>query len=366
MANYLRPNLLLTVLPACGAMLLVPTSVQAQHEHAGHVMEDAEMAEMPPPTSREHIRVVDDPEAGELTLVLGPIDLPGNASHHMEQLPVQEVELPFDLSIRGYRTEIYDGDGNPVPRVVLHHMNLLDPGRRELFLPIMQRVLAASHETPPVSFPGWLVGIPMYGGQTLLALAMLHNPTDVDYEAVTVRLIISYERSNFLPLYTLRPFHLDAMYPQVTDTKAWDLPPGFSSRSWEARPAISGLIVGLGGHLHGYATRLKLENLTTGQVLYDISPTLDPNGGIVDIPTIWARGRGMGVLIEPENTYRVTAEYWNPLEHTIVDGGMGSVAGAFIPIEEWPWSNTADDLYIQDYDWVLRSQSSHGGHGTGG
>ena len=94
-----------------------------------------------------------DPERKELAVILGPIDLPARSSHHMAQLPVQEGVIPFDLTIRGYRTHIIDGDGEPVPRVVLHHMNLLDPGRRELFLPIMLRVLAASHETRPVSFP---------------------------------------------------------------------------------------------------------------------------------------------------------------------------------------------------------------------
>lgn len=330
-------------------------SAQAAHaDHAGSPEGDR------PTTSTASIRVIDHPEHKELAVILGPINLPARSSHHMAQLPVQEGTVPFDLTIRGYRTHIIDGDGEPVPRVVLHHMNLLDPGRRELFLPIMLRVLAASHETRPVSFPGWLFGIPMKGGSRFLALTMLHNPTDVAYEGVTVHLTLEYERIAPLPVYPVAPFHLDAMYPEVSATKAWDLPPGHSVKTWDASPAIRGLIIGLGGHLHAHASRLRLENLSTGDVLYDIRPRLDEEGHVVDIPALTHRGRGVGALVVPEHRYRITVEYRNPFDTVIADGGMGSIAGAFIPLEDWPAANPREALFAADYDWVVRSQIQHG------
>ncbi|MDE2720961.1 hypothetical protein [Candidatus Palauibacter polyketidifaciens] len=338
--------------------------VSAQEAHAGHAGSPEGGR---PTTSTASIRVVDDPERKELAVILGPIDLPAHSSHHMAQLPVQEGTVPFDLTIRGYRTHIIDGHGAPVPRVVLHHMNLLDPGRRELFLPIMLRVLAASHETRPVSFPGWLFGIPMKGGSRFLALTMLHNPTEADYEGVTVHLTLEYERLARLPVYPVAPFHLDAMYPEVSATKAWDLPPGHSVKTWDASPAIRGLIIGLGGHLHAHASRLRFENLSTGDVLYDIRPRLDADGHVVDIPALLHRGRGVGALVVPEHRYRITVEYRNPFDTVIEDGGMGSIAGALIPLEDWPAANPREALFAADYDWVVRSQVEHGavheGHG---
>lgn len=341
---------------------LVP-SASGQAAHAGHTM-TAEAGR--PTTSTASIRIVDDPERKELAVILGPIDLPARSSHHMAQLPVQEGIVPFDLTIRGYRTHIVDGRGEPVPRVVLHHMNLLDPGRRELFLPIMLRVLAASHETPPLSLPGWLFGIPMKGGSRFLALTMLHNPTEVDYEDVTVHLTLEYESLAHLPVYPVAPFHLDAMYPEVSTTKAWDLPPGHSVKTWDASPAIRGLIIGLGGHLHAHASRLRLENLSTGEVLYDIQPRLDVGGRVVDIPALVYRGRGIGLLVRPEHRYRITVEYRNPFDSVIEDGGMGSVAGAFIPLEALPAANPREALFAADYDWVLRGQIEHGAVHEGG
>ncbi|WP_419858542.1 hypothetical protein [Candidatus Palauibacter irciniicola] len=332
-------------------------AVFAQDMHAGHA---ASPEDVRPTTSTASIRVEDDPERKELAVILGPIDLPARSSHHMAQLPVQEGVIPFDLTIRGYRTHIIDGDGQPVPRVVLHHMNLLDPGRRELFLPIMLRVLAASHETRPVSFPGWLFGIPMEGGSRFLALTMLHNPTEADYEGVTVHLTLEYERLARLPVYPVAPFHLDAMYPEVSATKAWDLPPGRSVKTWDASPAIRGLIIGLGGHLHAHASRLRFENLSTGEVLYDIRPRLDEDGHVVEIPALTHRGRGVGVPVVPQHRYRITVEYRNPFDSAIEDGGMGSIAGAFIPLEDWPAADPREALFAADYAWVLRSQIEHG------
>lgn len=321
----------------------------------------------PPAPSTTHIRVLDDPERKELTIALGPIDLPARTSHHaLDQLPVQEGTVPFDLTIRSYRAEVYDETGARVPQTVLHHLNVLDPGRRELFLPIMLRVLAASHETPPVSVPGWLFGIPMRGGTRFLALTMLHNPTDETYRGVSVRLVVGYERREGLPVYSAVPFHLDTMFP-ITSSKSFDLPPGRFAKTYEGSPVVPGLIVGIGGHLHRYATRLRLEDLTTEEVLYDVSPVVDGEGHIEKIPMLTHQGKGIGALVDPDHIYRVTAEYYNPTGDVIPNGGMGAVAGVFIPMEPWPPSNPGDPLYRADYEWVLASLSRHGGErGHGG
>ena len=43
------------------------------------------------------------------------------------------------------------------------------------------------------------------------------------------------------------------------------------------------------------------------------------------------------------------------------------MAGALIPLEDWPAANPREALFAADYDWVVRSQVEHGavheGHG---
>ncbi|MFQ5747013.1 MAG: hypothetical protein ACE5HF_07310 [Gemmatimonadota bacterium] len=302
------------------------------------------------------LSVRDHPDREKLVLALGPIDLPAHSTHHsLKQLPVQQGTVPFDLTIDGYRVEAVDRDGRPVPQVVIHHLNLLDPTRRELFLPIMRRVLAASHETPPVKVPEVFFGIPLTGGAPFLLLTMLHNPTDVSYEGVEVRLIVNYSRSRVVPLYRVFPFHMDVMFP--LGSKAFDLPPGRFSKSWEGSPAIGGGIIGIGGHLHRYATELKLEDVTTGRVLYRVEPELGEDGHIAEVPVRRYRGRGIGLHIEPSHVYRVTATYVNPTDSVLPEGGMGSVAGAFIADDaaRWPWADASNPIFARDYENVLTS-----------
>ena len=352
--------------PALLALLFAGIGLElaAQSGHEGHEMASTEEVA----AGHDRVRIIDSPGTNTLTIELGPIDLPAGVSHHeLDQIPVQEARLPFDFTIRGVFADAVDEDGQPVPRQVLHHANLLDPGRRELFLPIMLRVMASSHETPRVSVPGWLFGIPMRGGSPVLALAMLHNPTENDYSGVRVRILLEYERRARLPVYPIIPFHLDTMFPNAA-RKAFDLPPGEYSRSFEGRPSVTGLVLGLSGHLHQYATRLTLENVTTGEILYDVVPTTDGAGHIEEIPVLLHRGKGLGARLERDHLYRVTAEYYNPTGETIVDGGMGAVAGAFLPMGDWPAADPYHPLYREDYEWVLMSQLEHGEaghmHGT--
>ncbi len=317
----------------------------------------------------DHLVVTDHPEEKTLIIALGPIDLPARTSHHaLEQLAVQEGTVPFDLMIRGFRIEAIDGDGDPVPQDIVHHSNILDPERRELFLPIMRRVLAASHETKPQRLPGWLFGLPLIEGDRFLALCMLHNPTAESYEDVMIRFVIEYERgtrSSLFPLYTVYPFHLDAMFP--LGSKAFDLPPGEFSMSWEGSPAIPGGIMGMGGHAHQYATRLVLEDVTTGDILYDMAPSQHEDGSIEEIPVVRYTRRGIGRPIYPSHVYRVTVHYYNPTGEVIVDGGMGSVAGVFVPAAGavWPMADPMDQLFAADFADVIVSTDMSGMEGGG-
>jgi hypothetical protein len=61
----------------------------------------------------------------------------------------------------------------------------------------------------------------------------------------------------------------------------------------------------------------------------------------------WSR---LGIRIESPHRYRVTVTYDNPTGRTIPDGGMGAVAGLFVPDggATWPGVDTTDASYRQD------------------
>ena len=318
-----------------------------------------------PAATQPGLRVRVDAARNDVVLEVGPIDLPANGDH--KQLPAYHASIPVDGWLHGYRVEMVDGRGRPVPRRTLHHVNVIAPEQRELFSPIMLRVAAAGQETGAVALPRML-GYRVRRGQQLIVTAMMHNPTPTSYRGVTLRMHFGYTPGDaVLKPMAVFPFYMDVMPP--ASLHSWDLPPGRSSRSWEARPAVAGRILGLGGHLHQYGTALRLTDATTGKVLWEARPILDRDGEVTGMPStrfVWR----LGVPVRPDHVYRLTAEYDNPTGQSIPGGGMGALGGALIPDggARWPVVDCNDPQL--KLDWHLVHMGNQGGemhmHGGGG
>ena len=297
----------------------------------------------PPPSAR--------PALAELR------DLPAGAGHHTTgQPPVALAQLPVGGAIYGFRTELVDETGRQLPPEFIHHFNVLDPAHRELFLPIAQRLAAAGKETGVVRLPKLLFGAPFTQGANVVASAMLHNPTQTSYRGVRTRLVLSYVPDNRpWPLFRSFPWQLDVGFP-VGD-KSFDLPPGKSERSYEGSPAIAGDVVAIGGHLHEYGESIEFSDVTTGEVIWRAEPVRDAQRDVRAIPIGKLYGlTRIGARIVPEHRYRVRVVYDNPTGRVLPQGGMGVVAGLFVPDGDVPWPtiDPNESLYQEDLRHFLR------------
>ena len=310
-------------------------------------------------------RVTIDSRKGELVIELAAVDLPAGAAHHAVhhtagQPPVAAVEIPAAGAVYGFRVEVVDETGALLPPELVHHFNLIDPADRELFLPIARRMVAAGPETGHIKGPWLLFGLPFARGARLIANVMLHNPTAVSYRGVRTRLILDYTpASRPWPIWEVYPWQLDVAFP-VGD-KSYDLPPGRSERFYEGSPAVPGKIVAIGGHLHDYGVTLEVTDVTTGEVIWSAQPVRDSAQRLVAIPIGklygWSR---LGAHVVPEHRYRVTAVYQNPTGQVIRGGGMGVVAGLFVPDKgaRWPAADVHDTLYLSDLRHAMRLQEN--------
>ncbi len=308
-----------------------------------------------------------DTGSQELVLELPPVDLPAHASHEIEQPQPGEAIVPVGGWVQGYRVEVLDGSGNVVPRDVIHHVNIMAPGRRELFSPVMQRIGAVGHETSPVVIPG-ILGYPVEKGSRILISAMLHNPTPASYHGVRIRVRFRYEQDDVIDPIDVFPFYMDVTPPATLH--AFDLPPGRSDRSWEASPAVGGRILGVGGHVHQYAVSLTLFDVTADRVLYETQPIRNEQGAVTGMAQDFFLLR-LGIPLDRDHTYRLTVTYDNPTGETIAEGGMGALGGIFVPSRgaAWPAVDTGNAEYVKDYEiritphWTeMRGAPGHGGH----
>ncbi len=299
------------------------------------------------------VRIINDEANREFVVVIGPVDLPAgmdhsHGAHGAVFPPVGEVQFPTAAYLKGFSYEVVDGDGNVLPSEIVHHLNFITPDNEELFLPISQRLLAVGSETGNQSMPGWLLGVPILEGQNLVVTSMLHNPTGEPHSGVEVRMHMEYVKiGRPWPLFSVYPFQVDVAFP--AGDKSVDLPPGPSQFSWEGSPSLEGRIMAIGSHLHELAQRIRFEDVTTGTVIWEGLPIRDDDGELSGV-TIGRLYRRLGVKIYPDRVYRATVFYENPTQDTIQAGGMGVVAGVFMPSGGgiWPKADKTNELYALD------------------
>ncbi len=308
---------------------------------------------VPPPASSddwsalERTTITKNPERDELIVELPAVDLPAGT---VVDQAASVGAFPVNGSVYALHAELLDETGRHLPGGLLHHMNVMDPSERELFLPISRRILASGMETGEIRFPWLLFGSPIRAGQRILANAMVHNPTTVDYHGVRVRLVLNYVPDHRpWPFFSVIPWQLDVAFP-VGD-KSFDLPAGRSERSYEGSPAVPGKLIVIGGHMHEYGKTIEFWDATTGKLLWHGEPAPAPRGQPSAVPMGRLYGlTKIGLRITPTHRYRVRVLYDNPTGRTIPNGGMGVTGGLFMPDRKatWPATNQADSLYQKD------------------
>jgi hypothetical protein len=293
-----------------------------------------------------------DTATHDLVLEVAPVTI---ASGRMVETPARAVPLPVDGWLQGYAVALVDAGGHPLPHSLIHHVNLIAPERRELFSPIMLRIGAVGAETPAVELPR-LFGFRVRPGDTLLVTAMLQNATgrDITGARVIVRMPFTSVGGWWHPI-SIYPMYMDVMPP--AGPKSYDMPPGHSEQSWGARPAVAGRILGIGAHVHKFATALRFEDVTARRVIWRARPILDRSGEPVDMPlrTYWWR---LGLPLDPTHEYRLTAVYENPTGRVIPMGAMGALGGVFLPDHPaaWPRVDRASPDYVLDLHFTTTSE----------
>jgi len=319
-------------------------------------------AELPTiPGAESHLaRLTLDSTGGALEVVIGPVTLPAHTPGYRP--PIQLVRLPAAGGFHGYSWRMTDARGRDLPEDLLHHVNLIDPDEQDLFSGVPRRVFAAGRETPARRFTP-LVGYPLAAGTRLLVVSMFSNPSPepIDSAYLRIRLLWLPAGRALAPLPVF-PFTLDVMGP--VGEKSFPVPPGRTERSWEGSPRLDARILAIGGHLHDYARSLRLEDVTTGEILWEVEPVTQ-EGRLVAVPAgmPWKRG---GIKLHRDRRYRVSVIYDNPTHGSAPHGGMGVVAGVAYVRQHWPVVRYDDPEYRQDLADIVaaptRPAGAHGDH----
>jgi hypothetical protein len=308
----------------------------------------------PPP-----VRIAIDSSRHELTITSGPFDLPNMPpmeSHAMMDLgmshdtPVQRFEWPVQGWFRGFRVNLTDSNGQPVPRHVMHHLIMVNFSRRQLLYPAAERLMGAGTETDgEVSVPK-TIGVPMSPGTKLGMYVAWHNDTGKDLKAVYLNVTMLWTPKNQNPQpVNAMPIYMDVNLT-VGGSNTFDVPPGHSTKAYEFTLPVGGRLLGVGGHMHDYGTRVRLEDAVTGKVLTQVVAERQPDGKLVKMSRKLFGVSGDGLKLKAGHPYRVVGVYDNPTGQTRVKGAMAHMVGLFVPddMQRWPSIDPRDPTYQRD------------------
>jgi hypothetical protein len=292
----------------------------------------------------------------EVVIRVGPFVLPSMAAHaaHGHEMEMPQFSYgfvwPVDGTGRGFRMSIRDAEGKRISQRVLHHLSIINRERRQLLLPLDERIMSAGRETPTVLLPP-TVGLPLARGNRMKLGIMWHNETPDDVDAAWLTIQIRYSPANLMPRPVLTlPIAMDvADMPGQPNT--FTVPPGRSEVAREFIMPVSAHLLGANGHMHDWGTELRLEDAASGKVMTRIKPRLDSLGKIQQMPTRLYGIVGDGISLRAGRRYRIVVVYDNPTGVSL-RGVMGHLDGLISvsgkDFARWPKLGSPEMAYVDE------------------
>ena len=95
----------------------------------------------------------------------------------------------------------------------------------------------------------------------------------------------------------------------------------------------SGVLLGVGGHMHDYAKRIVLEDVSRKETVAELDAKVDSHGQLLGMPTVTFFDKG-GYKLAAGDVLKTSATYDNPTGKVLRNGAMGIVVGYFVPQDD--------------------------------
>ena len=269
-----------------------------------------------------------------ITLREGPINLPANTSHmKMPQPPDLHWTVPLNGWLLAYTPKLVDANGNEVPGRVLHHTAFWNENRVDFLCPNKEEHIfgAGSEMTNWGEVPGY--GYPVQKGDQIRIETMVHNPTDTSYENVFLEVRIPYQKADASGVPARKSYYPAWMDAKSCGSSGYDLSPGKNIKEGEVTLKYSGVLLGVGGHMHDYGKGVVLEDVSRKETVVSLDAKVDSQGHLLSMPTVTFFDKG-GYKLAAGDVLKISATYDNPTGKMLREGAMGIIVGAFVPDDD--------------------------------
>src|SRR5215467_14421489 len=270
------------------------------------------------------------------TIILreGPINLPANTSHmKMPQPPDLHWTVPMNAWLLAYSPKLVDANGNEVPGRVLHHTAFWNENRADFLCPNKEEHIfgAGGEMTNWGQVPGY--GYRVQKDDQIRIETMVHNPTGTSYENVFLEVRIPYQEADASGTPARKNYYPAWMDAKSCGSSSYDLPPGKNVKEGEVALKYSGVLLGVGGHMHDYGKRIVLEDISRKETVVALDAKVDSQGQLLGMPTTTFFDKG-GYKLAAGDVLKISATYDNPTGKMLPAGAMGIIVGAFVPNDD--------------------------------
>src|SRR5260221_10634887 len=237
-----------------------------QHNHGGFMQEGMHHAVAKGIKLEQQVDAATHP----ITVRQGPITLPANTNHmKMPQPPDVFWTIPLDTFLLAYTPRLVHANGTAVPGTALHHTAFWNTDRSDFLCPNKEEHIfgAGTELTNWMEMPGY--GYRVQKGDKIRIETMVHNPTATSYDKVYLEVKIPYADSA-AATQSVYPTWMDV---QSCGNSGYDLKAGKNENTGTVTVKYNGILLGVGGHMHDYATQIILEDTTRKETVAPSTPS---------------------------------------------------------------------------------------------
>ncbi|HXF92683.1 MAG TPA: hypothetical protein VNK46_07985 [Nitrospiraceae bacterium] len=267
-----------------------------------------------------------------VTLTFGPIDLPSDHDGELAaSMPKHIFQLPKDMYMIGFKSEVFTKDGKPLPKNYLHHILMLNNDRPSVSCPGEPLFFGgAGLEMTEARFPDGY-GVKLAKGQHLMSVVAFYHkapPTKDVMASFTM-----YMAPHGTPIKEMEVYQVGVNIvcysqfgqrgPDQTD-EGIEIKPGVHVLSAPLKFRMDGCVKFAYPHGHDELLLIALENRTAGRTLLRTVPDVAQDGTFLEFRPHQVYRDAGGFSVNTKDDYEMVMVYHHPLHNPNIQYGMGN------------------------------------------
>jgi len=271
-------------------------------------------------------------ENNTVTLTFGPIDLP--SSHDGElaaSMPKHIFQLPKDMYLVGYKSEVFTKEGKPLPQQYLHHILMLNNDKPSVSCPGEPLFFAgAGLEMTEARFPKGY-GVKLAKGQNLMSVVAFYHKAPPTKDVMAT--FTMYMAPEGAPIKEMDVYQVGVnivCYSKFSQRGAdqtdegIEIKPGVNVLSAPLKFLMDGCVKFAYPHGHDELLLIALENKTKKQTLLRTVPDVSSDGVFRAFQPHQVYADADGFSVRRDEDYEITMVYHHPLQQSELQHGMGN------------------------------------------